>query len=432
MKLSKLGRSSLAFVASVAVGLGMSACGGGTVGFMWVPGTQYNQIAGFKIDNFTGNLTAIPNSPVSASGTNPKMIVVKPGGRYIYVINAGGASAPTAANPTGLNGQNIAEFSVGGDGILTFQEQYSSQGQTPVWAAVDSSGNFLYVLDSLAPAGVLDPTSVATSTQPQQTYAQENKGSITVFAIDPNTGRLSLVTNNQLKNANNVNFNFFPVGVAPTMVKPGGGCLYTLDSGTNSIFPYTLNSSTGQLTQTTNSEIFTNAGKLTSINAGGTYVYLTDAAPTAASPGGQILPYTPGSNCSLNTLTGGAVNNLPLTSNPVWTLTDNRGRYLYVVNQSTTNSNNANSTISAFSIESSTGKLQQIPDSNNPYPTGSGAVCMAEDPTNQYVYTSNTVDGTVTGKIINQNTGQLSDLARGSKFTATGLSTCLAISGSVY
>ena len=150
---------------------------------------------------------------------------------------------------------------------------------------------------------------------------------------------------------------------------------------------------------------------------------------TAASPGGQILPYSPGTNCSLNTLTGGAVNNLPLTSNPVWTLTDNRGRYLYVVNQSTTNSNNANSTISAFSIDSSTGKLQQIPDSNNPYATGSGAVCMAEDPTNQYVYTSNTVDGTITGKIINQNTGQLSDLTRGSKFTATGLSTCLAISG---
>ena len=429
MKLSKLGRLSMAFVASVAVGLGMTACGGGTIGFMWVPGTQYNQIAGFKIDDFTGNLTAIPHSPFQSSGTNPKMIVVKPGGRYLYVINAG------ATSPTGLSGQNIAEFSVGGDGILTFQLPYSSQGQTPVWATVDSSGNFLFVLDSLAPAGVVDTNSTTT---PKQTYAQEGRGSITVFAIDPNTGRLSLVTNNQLKDTNNVNLNFFPVGIAPTMVKTGGGgCLYTLDSGTlnsptNSIFPYAVNSSTGQLTQTTNSEIATNAGRLTSINATGTYIYLTDAAPTAASPGGQILPYTPGTNCNLNTLTGGAVNNLPLTSNPVWSLTDNRGRYLYVVNQSTTNSNNANSTISAFSIESSTGKLQQVPDSNNPYSTGSGPVCMSEDPTNQWVYTSNSVDGTVTGKSINQNTGQLSDLPRVSKFTATGLATCLAISGSVY
>ncbi len=103
-----------------------------------------------------------------------------------------------------------------------------------------------------------------------------------------------------------------------------------------------------------------------------------------------------------------------------------------MVNQSTTNSNNTSSTISAFSIEATTGKLQQVPDSNNPYPTGSGPVCMVEDPTNQYVYTSNSVDGTITGKIINQNTGQLSDLARGSKFTATGVATCLAVSGTVY
>ncbi len=421
MKLSKFGRISLALVASLAVGLGMTACGGGTIGFMWVGGAQYNNIAGFKIDDYTGNLTAVPRSPFTASGTNPRMIVVKPGGRFIYVINAG------AAGDNGqLSGQGISEFSVGGDGTLTFQQSFTSQGQTPVWAASDSSGNFLFVLDSLAPAGIVDANT-------GKTYFEEGKGDITVFGIDPNTGRLSLVTNNQIKDGNNINLNFFPVGNAPTMSKVGGGaCLYTLDSGTNSIFPYSVNSSTGQLTQTTNSEIFTNAGRLTSINATGSYIYLTDAAATAASPGGQILPYSPGTNCSLNTLTGGAVNNLPLTSNPVWTLTDNRGRYLYVVNQSTTNSNNANSTISAFSIDSSTGKLQQIPDSNNPYATGSGAVCMAEDPTNQYVYTSNTVDGTITGKIINQNTGQLSDLTRGSKFTATGLSSCLAISGSVY
>jgi hypothetical protein len=40
-------------------------------------------------------------------------------------------------------------------------------------------------------------------------------------------------------------------------------------------------------------------------------------------------------------------------------------------------------------------------------------------------------DGTVTGKFINQNTGQLSDLQRGSSFPATGLATCLAVSGNV-
>jgi 6-phosphogluconolactonase (cycloisomerase 2 family) len=400
MKLSKFGRMSMAFVVSVAMGLGMTSCGGGTVGFMWVLGTQYNQISGFKIDNFTGNLTSIVGTPFASGGTTPVSLVVRPGGRYVYVVNKG---AGTAAG-------NVAEFSVGGDGILTFQSAFSTQGSTPVWAAIDGSGAFLYVLDQLSPDGV--------------------NGDITVFAIAADTGRLSLVPNNSLKNSNGTQLTYFPVGKTPIMMRTSGSCLFTLDSADNTIFAYTTNSGTGQLTQTVNSTITTQGTKLTSINASGSFVYLTDAGATTASPGGYILPYTVGTNCSLGTLTGGSVPNLPLTANPQYSFTDARGRYLYVLNQSSTNTQNANSTISAFTIDSTNGKLQQIGDANNPYPVGAGPVCMVEDPTNQYVYTSNNTAGTVTGKIVNQNTGQLSDLTRGSSFPSTGRPTCLAISGS--
>jgi 6-phosphogluconolactonase (cycloisomerase 2 family) len=398
MKLSRIGRISMALVVSVAMGLGMTACGGGTVGFMWVLGTQFNQIAGFKIDNYTGNLTNIVGSPFASGGTAPVSIVVRPGGRYIYVVNKGAGTAPG----------KIAEFSVGGDGILTFQQAFASQGSSPVWASVDSSGGYLYVLDQVSPDGV--------------------NGDITVFSIANDTGRLALVPNNAVKNVNGTQLTYFPVGPKPIMMRTSGACLFTLNSGDNTIFPYSTNSGTGQLTQNVTTTIPTQATKLTSINASSLYIYLTDAGGTTASPGGFILPYTVGSNCTLNTLTGGAVPNLPLTANPQYTFTDTRGRYLYVLNQSTTNTTNANSTISAYTIDQTNGKLQQIPDSNNPYPIGSSPVCMAEDPTNQYIYTSNNADGTVTGKIINQNTGQLSDLTRGSSFPATGRATCLAIS----
>jgi DNA-binding beta-propeller fold protein YncE len=124
------------------------------------------------------------------------------------------------------------------------------------------------------------------------------------------------------------------------------------------------------------------------------------------------------------------VANLPLTEDPVYSMTDAKGKYLYVLNHGSTNSNNANSSISAFVIET-TGQLEPISDIDNPYPVGNGPVCMVEDPSNQYIYTSNRNDGSVTGKVINQNTGQLSDLARGSTFVATGLATCLAVSGNV-
>ena len=411
MKLSKIGRVSTALVASVAMGLGMTACGGGTSGYMWVLGTQYNQIAGFKIDQLTGNLTNIPGSPFSSGGTNPVSIAVKPGGRYVYVVN----------KATGTNG-NIEVFSVGGDGVLTPQQSYNSQGNTPVWLAVDSSGNFLYVLDQVAPP-IVTTTNGVTTTTPQ------NVGDITVFAIAADTGRLTLVTNQQSLAANGTQKAYFPVGPNPTMLRvSGGGCLFTLDKdpGNNTIFPYQTNSSTGQLTLTTNSSIPTGSSNVTSINTNGSTVYLTDAGAN------QILPYTVGTSCALNTANGGAVANLALTANPVMSIVDSTGKYFYVLNQSTTNSQNANSTISAFVIDSTTGKLQILGDpAANPYSIGSGPVCIVEDPSNQYIYTSNNTDGTVTGKIIDKNTGKLSNLTRGSTFPATGQATCLAVSGNI-
>ena len=144
MKLSRIGRVSMALVVSVAMGLGMTACGGGTIGFMWVLGTQFNQIAAFKIDDFTGNLTTPPGSPFTSGGTNPVSLVVRSGGRYLYVINRG--SGLTTDNNGGVTcqnsagGGNIAEFGIGGQGVLTYQQTFTSQGCTPVWAAADSTG----------------------------------------------------------------------------------------------------------------------------------------------------------------------------------------------------------------------------------------------------------------------------------------------------
>jgi 6-phosphogluconolactonase (cycloisomerase 2 family) len=395
----------------MAVVLGMSACGGYTVGFMWIAGTQYNQIAGFKIDDYTGNLTAMVNSPYPSGGTNPVSIAVRVGGNYVFVVNKGTYNSKGISNGDG----NVAVFAVGEDGVLTFQNTYTTAGNSPVWASSDGTGTYLYVLDSQAPD-----------------YATTGNGDITVFGIDGSTGRLQLVPNQLIKNSAGQQLNYFEVGKAPTMFRVGGSCLYTLDTGDQTVYPYGLGSS-GQLTIEVNSTIPLNTVNATSLNVYGNSVYITDAGMTL--PGtttvGAILPYSPGAGCSLSVQADGAVANLPLTSDPVYSLTDTKGRFLYVVNHSSTNSNYANSTISAFVIES-TGQLQPISDPNNPYPVGDGPVCMVEDPSNQYLYTSNSNDGSVTGKYINQNTGQLSDLTRGSSFSAfAAQAACLAVSGNV-
>ncbi|MEO6911001.1 MAG: beta-propeller fold lactonase family protein [Edaphobacter sp.] len=413
----------MALIVSVAMGLGMTACGGGTVGFMWVIGTQYNQIAGLKIDNYTGNLTEMPHQPFISGGATPVSLVVKPGGRYLYVVNQGGAtSTVTTTGPQQCTTGGVAEFSIGGDGILTFQQCFQTQGIKPVWAAMSTGGDFLYVLDQQAPTAVCGTGATPTSCF----------GAITVFSVADDTGRLTLVTNQQVKNSDGTQLTYFPVGNTPIMMKvAGGGCLFTLDSGDQTVFPYTIGAA-GQLTLPTNTTISIGPNRrLTSINVGGSYVYLTDAAATTDSPGGYILPYTVGTGCALNTVTGGQIANLPQTSNPVNTMVSNNSKYLYVLNQSTTNSNApAYSSISAFTI-ASTGLLQPVADQFNPYPVGAGPTCMVEDPTNQYVYTSNYMDGTVTGKNLDDRSGQLSNLRRGATFTATGLATCLAVSGNV-
>ena len=118
MKWSWVGRAAMGLLSAMALGLGMTACGGTVIAYLWTISSQNSKIIGYKVDNNTGNLTVAQNSPFSATGTNPVHIVVKPGGRYVYVVNQGIGSTSTANG----SGSGIAEFSVGGDGSLNFQE----------------------------------------------------------------------------------------------------------------------------------------------------------------------------------------------------------------------------------------------------------------------------------------------------------------------
>lgn len=423
MKLSLFGRIAMALFASLALGLGMTACGGGTIGFMWVLGQQYNQIAGFKIDDYTGNLTQIPGAPFNSNGTNPVAIAVKPGGRYIFVLNQG-ANGSTSTIGTGAS---IAVYSVGGDGVLTYQQSYEPQGYVPEWLTIDSTGSYLYVLTKYSPSYVSTSTS-----NPWSGPNTDGNGAITVFSIDSNTGRLSLITNSGVQ-LNSVNTPFFEVGGSPFMMKEASNCLLTVNASTNTITEYSV-ASAGQLTIGASSPYQVTGGtfgtKITvsSINAGGSYVYLTD------SLNNQILQYTTGSNCNLTAASGGGITNNASNGNtnePVWSLVDSTAKYLYILNEQTTPGTvtQPEGDITAYTINTTNGELQPI--TGSPYGVGSGPVCMVEDPSNQYMYISNHNDGTVTGKLLDPTTGILSQLSRGSSFTATGEATCLGVSGAV-
>jgi 6-phosphogluconolactonase (cycloisomerase 2 family) len=445
MKLSLVGRWSMALFASLALGLGMTACGGSTIGYMWVLGQEYNQIAGYKVDQYSGNLTEVPGSPFSSNGSVPVSLVIKSGQRFVYVINQG--VCPTTGCGTKANtAQTVALFTVGGDGALTFQESYQTQGYDSLWAQMDSSGSYLYVLDKYSPA--LCTSKSTTCTGPIGTYTAPNSdgnGSITAFSADPNTGRLTLITNSQTQ-VSGVNTPFWEVGASPIMSKSQGGCLYTMNDGYTStastgvqtVTPFSIGTG-GQLVFTTTGNIQVNQltpgvkTNITSIGGsatGSNYLFLTDAANNI------LYGYSQTGTCNLTALNGGTTNLgsssfFPGTSDPVYTLLDTSGKYLYVANGSPANTQptTAASNLDALSLLSSNQELQPILGA--PYPVGSGPTCMAEDPSNQYLYTSNYNDGTITGYQLNNSTGELSQLTKGSKFTTVGKASCLAISGSV-
>jgi 6-phosphogluconolactonase (cycloisomerase 2 family) len=433
MKLSLFGRWSMALFASLTLGLGMTACGGGTIGYMWVLGQEYNQIAGFKIDDYTGNLTQIIGTPFSSNGAIPVSLVVKPGGRYVYVLNQG--TCPAAGCGKGQNtSSGVSVFSVGGDGTLVYQLGYQTQGYDSQWIQMDQTGSYVYVLDKYAPSYIAPNTPGYPALGGFIGPNTSGTGAITVFSADPNTGRLTLITNSQ-NLLNGVNTPFWTVGPTPFMLKSTSNCLFSLNSN-QTVSAYSI--SANQLVQPGT----TGTQQLTTVNAtsisGGTnssLVVITDNQAVGGGVGttpGTIQLKSVGANCLLSPAGSSTTTaNITGTFNPVYALVDTTGKYLYVLNSATTNTqtSNAYSTISAFTINSTTSQLVAI--SGAPYTVGSGPVCMVEDPTNQYMYSSNFNDGTVTGKVLDPTTGILSSLARGSTFTSVGHGGCLALSGSV-
>jgi 6-phosphogluconolactonase (cycloisomerase 2 family) len=144
----------------------------------------------------------------------------------------------------------------------------------------------------------------------------------------------------------------------------------------------------------------------------------------------QIFTFTnSGGNGLLSSISTGAVPNVPNTAGMTALTTDSSNKYLYVTNTQSTSLGSSASVIAAFTITTGTGTLTPfgVNQNNAPvFPTGSGPVCIFEDPSHQYIYTANAGSSNITGAKLNPNTGTLTSLSKGSTFTTVGTPTwCL-------
>ncbi len=145
-------------------------------------------------------MAPINGLPVSSGGANPVRAVLTLGSRFLYVLNRGVNNAGNGncygVGSAECQNANITEFAVGGNGILTPQETFYTQGLNPFRLLVDSSGNYLMVLDHDAPDNA-NPSSTDNCARALGGGAT-TCGDITVFQINQTTGRLSLVVNAQV------------------------------------------------------------------------------------------------------------------------------------------------------------------------------------------------------------------------------------------
>jgi len=455
MKLTKFGKALLLSALSAGVVLSVTSCiQSYSVGYLFITGTSTSQsngsgiVSGFKINHNTGQLTAVNGLPVASGGANPVRAVLVQAGRFLYVLNRGttasGGTNCTTADPC-VN-SNITQFAVGGNGILTPQETFYSQGVNPFRIIADSGGNYLYVLDHDSVNSPNNPYCAAALGNDVHGNPITACGDITVFAVNSTTGRLSLVTDAQATAAlnNSIQLPYFPVPANPVDMTLISTSLLVLNgtastdfpySGGRTVFPYTYANSSGQLTLSQNSsQSFSNFTKGTAIVSAGNVYLLDDEAPAGANTSGatsQILPFTIGTGGSLNPLTGGPVPDDPTLTNPVQVMVESKGNWVYVANYGSNNTGQAGqeSGIAGYVVDKTTHQLSLI--AGEPFGTGSGPVCIVEDPSNQYIFTANFNDSTVTGRVIDQNAGVLNDMRAvgNGTFSLTGPPSWCLISG---
>jgi 6-phosphogluconolactonase len=422
MKFRKFGKALLMSALSLGAVLSVTSCVQSyTVGFLYVTGTQTSGttgqgvISGFKIDHNTGKLTAINGLPLASGGANPERAVLITGSRFLYVLNKGTDACVTdqPCSPTA----SIVQFAVGGNGILSQQETFFTQGYNPFRMFADSTGAHLFVLDHDVPSSASCALTLGSGVSAC--------GDITAFNIDSTTGRLSLIENAQVSSVTTgAPLPYFPVPAEPIDFVFSNGYILTL-SGTptagDEVFPYAYNAGNGQLTIGQNTSQPLNIFNATAIQTASSFVYVLDNETLIIPPNdagslfpagtypSQIIPFSVGTGGSLQAQTGGAVPTDAGGTDPLFILVESKSKWAYVSNYGNNSSTtNSQSDITGYDINTTTKQL--IPMPGSPFGSGAGPRCLVEDPSNNFIYTANFNDSTVTGHTLDQNEGVLKDL----------------------
>lgn len=348
-----------------------------------------------------------------------------------YVADGGNTNGVTGSNNIlGFNTDPVA------GGLNSLGSSPFAEGYSPVFAASDVLGQFLYLANNcsdtncMAPTGsvsaytispstgnlspapgspfLLSAKAVAVAVDPSERFvyaADASDTSISGYALNSATGSLAPMAGSPFSfaglpgwNMSNVTgevttsltidpigvYLFQAIGCAQINCQPG-------------IAMYKIDPSTGALTlwQTTQFDLYGSGGPYPSamvVEPTGHYLYMADASAGAVS-GSSILP----------NLFASALPSVPVGDQPSAIAVDPMGRFLYVANAGSGN-------ISAFTIDpAGSGALTPIPGS--PFATGAIPVSLSVDFSGKFLYVVCQGDNTVWAYSIDQQLGMLTPTA---------------------
>lgn len=357
--------------------------------FAYVSGEGNENIAGFSVDATSGNFTSL-GTPFStgAAPSQPTSITADPFGRFVFNANA-------FNGPTGSISPFAIQASSNPPGLLSAASAPVSFGSQPFSVVVDGSGTFAYVSD--------------------RTAAQ-----IFGFTIASPAGTLTALTR--------PSSDVFG-GPAGQAVSQYGSTLFTVDFEGNSIFESTIGN-TGVLTSNnsiTGSPLIASHGispVAVAVDPSNRFVYVVCQGNNLVI--GYAFTDTASGNSATLSLLSGTGATVTTGNTPVAIAFEPTGHFLYVVNS-------GDNTISAFSINQTTGVLTSLgPAIPVPAIVAGGiaqlpppvVAAIFADPSGKFLYVVNNneasspIPGTVTGFLINSD-GSLSATTPVQVFNAT-------------
>jgi 6-phosphogluconolactonase len=364
--------------------------------FAFVADSAAGTVTAFTIDDTNtstaGTLAQVATGGVAtaAAGSNPVGIVAKPAGAGAYYVY-------TADNGTA----DVTQYAVTPAGLISVvgTTPTGQAGSTPTGIAIDPSGNFLLVTDSLGNVG---------------------DGLIEVFQIAAIGGTLTQVVNSPFLTAPTVDTGVGPSSVA---VDPSDSYVYaanTYDPGLGlagfTFDPSTVDTTPGNLTAFTTANLPTgNAPVSVTVDPLDRFVYVANSN-IAATPGGGTLSGWTIAAGALNPITGtpfnGGTGGFAASATPAGLAINPVGQFLYATDST-------NNDVIAFTINQTTGAPTALATGST-IGAGLGAVPIVMDPSGRFVYVGNTIDNTISMYYADPTTGELSVITTPLGFSGMG------------